>query len=363
MNVTRSMPKLGEIAEGRPAANLEWWYAYAFLTGNGGKKYALVASFFRVGELPVVKGHYLIHSFIRLDEDRYEPRSSLDRTLAYQMAGFYLPLYFVMKPGDRKTWSQYMSLLQGSVPPPHLLMDRASVTSGPSRLAYGDSGMTFPDDPSAGFDVRIADKTRRVDLRFLPAKPVSSVDEEGSLNGLKYYSVTRNQVYGELRGPDGEAETLRGEGWFDRQWGQNYDLLRGRGWDWFGLQLEDGRELIVSRLRRTNSAGAAAPVAKLILEDGDVRTSDRVEIRSSGSWKSLYSGFRYPAEWRLAVPDFGLALRVAPLMPHQEIPIPGPIQAIWEGACAAAGESRSAGGAISPIRGRGFAELVGYADE
>jgi hypothetical protein len=44
-------------------------------------------------------------------------------------------------------------------------------------------------------------------------------------------------------------------------------------------------------------------------------------------------------------------------MPHQEIPIPGPIQAIWEGACAVSGESGS-----TPIRGKGFAELVGYAD-
>lgn len=53
-----------------------------------------------------MKGHYLIHSLIGLDEGSYEPRSLLDRTLVYQMTGFYLPLYFFLKPGDRKTWNQ-----------------------------------------------------------------------------------------------------------------------------------------------------------------------------------------------------------------------------------------------------------------
>ncbi|MBB6692502.1 hypothetical protein H7B90_13920 [Cohnella xylanilytica] len=367
---------IADIAADRPSSNLEWWYGYAFLTGSSGRRYALVASFFRVGELPVVKGHYLIHSFVRLDEGSCEPRSYLDRTLVYQMVGFYLPAYFVLRPGDRRTWNQYIRLLRGELPPPHRAMPGgATVRSDPARLRYGDCSLSFAGADAGGggggggaggagapgFDLRIADETKAADLRFVPAKPLSAVDESGDLNGLKYYSFPRCRVSGWLRAASGETETLEGEGWFDRQWGQNYDLLRGRGWDWFGLQLEDGRELLVSRLRKADSAAQGLGTAKLIGRDGRIAASANAVLTPLSHWRSPASGARYPAEWRLWLPELGMDLRVMPLLREQEIPIAGPIQAIWEGACLVVGEGRSPDGALSPIRSKGFAELVGYA--
>lgn len=345
-----------------PSANLEWRYCYAFLSGSRGNRYALVASFFQVGELPAPKGHYGIHSLIRLDEGGYESRSYLDRMLAYQMTGFYLPLYLLLNPADESTWKQYKDLLQGTLPPPHLLMDSALEQTHPTRLKYGSfSELSFPDDRNPNFHLQIADKSTRIHLNFNPAKPVSIIDEQGTLNGLRYYSATRNQVIGELY-TSGRTETLSGEGWFDHQWGRSYSLLRGIGWDWFGLQMEDGRDLLINRLHSVDSAAPNPPIAKLIGKDGSViTTTEKITLKPLRYWRSLHTGMEYPVEWQIALPEFSMDLHVSPLLNNQEIPIIGPLKAIWEGACTWSGESRSPHGIRTPIRGKGFVELVGYA--
>lgn len=355
---------LPEDAASHPLSNVEWWYCYAFLTGGHGSRYAMMASFFRVGELPVLKGHYLIHSFIRLDERKFESRSYVDRTLALQMAGMYFPLYLAVQPADWNTWSQYKTLLKGSIPSPHRLMAHASVRSHPTRLEYGDAELSFPDQARMDFDLRIngiLDKQTRISLSFTPAKPASLIDDLGKLNGLQYYSTTRNQIVGELSAP-GKTESLTGEGWFDHQWGRNYGLLLGTGWDWFGLQLADGRDLLINRLRRSDSDSPDSVMAKLIGKEGTITTTtEEVEIKPASYWKSLYTGVEYPVEWHISIADFSMELHIKPLLNHQEMPIIGPLRAIWEGACVCTGVSISPQGIRTPIEGKGFVELVGYA--
>jgi predicted secreted hydrolase len=347
-------------AAAHPSANLEWWYCYAFLSGNRGNSYALIASFFQIGELSVLKGHYLIYSLIRLNERKYESRSIVDRMLALQMTGLYLPFYLLLNPTDWKTWNLYKTLWKGSPPFPHLLMADASVQSNPTRLKYGNSELAFADDGSPNFNLRITDRATRIDLTFSPVKPASIIDDQGKLNGFRYYSVTRNQVSGELSAP-GMTENLSGEGWFDHQWGRNYSLIQGSGWDWFGLQLDDGPDLLISRLHPADSAAPASPIAKLISKDSGITTTENVTLKPLSYWKSLYTGVKYPVEWQITLPDFTMDLHVVPLLRHQEIPIIGPLNAIWEGACTLTGESRSPQGIRFPIHGKGFVELVGYA--
>jgi predicted secreted hydrolase len=361
VNYYRRVISLPKDAANHLSSNVEWWYCYAFLSGNGGIRYALVASFFQVGELAVPKGHYMIYSFIRLDERKYESRSFLDRMLAYQMAGFYLPLYLILKPTDWSTWKQYKKLLQGNLPSPHLLMDHAFIQSHPTRLKYGSCELSFPNDRKPNFQLQINDKSTRILLNFNPAKPASIIDEQGTLNGLRYFSVTRNQVFGELH-TNGMTETLSGEGWFDHQWGRNYGLLQGGGWDWFGLQLEDGRDLLINRLHPADSASPDFPIAKLISKDSVITTTENVLLKPLKYWKSIHTGVKYPVEWQISLPHFSIDLHITPLLNHQEIPIIGPLKAIWEGACTLTGEGQSPQGIRTPIKGKGFIELVGYAD-
>jgi predicted secreted hydrolase len=316
----------------RSNPNLEWWYCYSFLSGNHGSRYALAVSFFQVGELPVLKGHYLIYSLIRLDDGKVETRSLLDQKLARLLLGLYLPVTLITHPQDRQIRTDYKALLKGTVPYPHLLMNHASVKSDPTRLRYGNSQLTFGEQPDSTFHLLLSDISFRINLDFHPVKPLSAIDEQGKLNKYHYYSLTRNQIMGEIQ-LDGVTETLTGEGWFDHQWGRDYGLFFGMGWDWFGLQLEDGRELLISRLHSPKSDSIEAPAAKLIKVDGTIHTSDHVLLKPLQYWRSLYTGAKYPVEWQITLPEFSLDLHITPMLKNQEIPILGPIKAIWEGAC------------------------------
>lgn len=336
-------------------SNLEWWYCYAFLAGDAGRRYALMAAFFRVGELPVPKGHYLIYSLIRLDRPAHVSRSYLDRSLYAQLTGLYLPMYFALKPGDTHSWEQYGKLIQGKLPSPHGWLKRASVQKRPTRLRYDRAELVFADDARPTFELRIDDPEEgRVELRFSPAKRATAVDDEATLNGLYYYSSTRNRVEGSINGKEG-VEAVSGEGWFDHQWGRNYGLLKGDGWNWLGLQLDDGRELIVSEMHRPN--GPASPKAILIARDR-ASSSANVKLRPLRRWRSFRTGLIYPMEWAVAAPGLGLELRVTAVLDNQEMPIIGPLRAIWEGACRVSGIDY---GTRSRVTGKGFVELAGYA--
>ena len=219
--------------------------------------------------------------------------------------------------------------------------------------------MTFHDDHHTNFQLQLVSDNTHIRLDYSPLKPVSLIDEAGKVNGLRYYSVTRNRVHGELYSDDG-MELLRGEGWFDHQWGRSYGLLQGEGWDWFGLQLQDGNELLINQLRSPDKTAAPYSVAKLIRWDGSVTTSEQVSLQPIRYWNSRLTSASYPIEWNISLPEFSMELHVIPLLDNQEMPIIGPLQAIWEGVCAVEGEIRSMSGGYVQVKGHGFVELVGY---
>ncbi|QMV41904.1 lipocalin family protein [Cohnella cholangitidis] len=358
MNDQRAALSIPKDAAPHPESNLEWWYCYAYIDGSGGRRYALMISFFRVGELPRLKGHYLIYSLIRLDQPGFIARSCLDRALVYQMAGLYLPSYFLIKPNDKHTWEQYGTLLKGKLPSPHSWMKDVSVRSRPTRLDYGEASIIFKDEESQRFTLHIQDREARIELEFEPCKRLTAIDEQGTLNGFYYYSSTRNSVKGRIYDEEG-SEQVSGEGWFDHQWGRNYELLKGEGWNWFGLQLDDGRELLISQLHAADPASPpASPTAIFILNDRASMSVNNIKLQPLRFWKSFRSGMTYPIEWRILLPDYRLELRVAPLIDNQEMPIIGPIRAIWEGVCLVTGVDHEC---RKPIRGKGFVELAGYA--
>jgi predicted secreted hydrolase len=71
-------------------------------------------------------------------------------------------------------------------------------------------------------------------------------------------------------------------------------------------------------------------------------------------WNSPRGG-RYPSRWRVRIAQLMLDADVRPLLADQELQTN---PRYWEGAAAVTGER-----AGSAIRGKGYVELVGYADE
>ena len=127
------------------------------------------------------------------------------------------------------------------------------------------------------------------------------------------------------------------------------------GWNWFALQLDDGSELTVYTIRRSD--GSIDPYSRgmIVRKDGStISLSARdFKIESSSTWKSPGSGAVYPAQWTVEVPGENLVLNVTPYIPDQELRVSF---TYWEGAVKIGGSRNGV-----QVSGSGYVELTGYA--
>ena len=219
----------------------------------------------------------------------------------------------------------------------------------------GGAGGAFP------LRVRAAWEGAALDLLLDPAKPPVAQGERGLSrkgpepgNASYYYSFTRLATRGEVR-VGGEAFAVRGWSWLDREWSTSALSPGTEGWDWFALQLDDGTELMLYRLRL--ASGGASPFSEGVRvgRDGGAQRLAAADatLEVTRRWRSPAGGALYPSAWRVRVPGAGLDLAVEAAAADQEWR--GAIR-YWEGAVTVTGS-----GPDGPVAGRGYAELTGYA--
>jgi predicted secreted hydrolase len=160
---------------------------------------------------------------------------------------------------------------------------------------------------------------------------------------------------GTVRAGD-ESLAVSGLAWMDREWSTSALGRELVGWDWFALQLEDGRDVMVYRLRRRDGAADPHSAGALIAADGGTRplAVGDVTLDALDHWTSPKSRVRYPSRWRLVISSAALSLEITPRLADQEL-IVG--TRYWEGAVRAEGTASG-----RPISGRGYVELVGYGE-
>jgi len=212
------------------------------------------------------------------------------------------------------------------------------------------------------FPLRLAAEEDGValELELRPAKPLvlhgeSGLSRKGSQSGNAsfYYSATRLETSGTVRA-GGASFAVRGFSWMDREWSTSALEPGQVGWDWFALQLDDGRELMLYRLRREDGSADPASSGTLVERDGRSRAlaANEASVEALATWRSDASGATYPSRWRIVVPSAGLSLEVRPLVPEQELRL---TFRYWEGAVEVEGLARGA-----KVDGRGYVELTGY---
>jgi len=287
--------------------------------------------------------------------------SLLDKKLAKNLEFFNLPFYLLQCPKDENARYLYSSLIKGKIPSPHQWLSHASIEEKPVRLLYDNSSMIFNDSEDGQFKTILSADGMEANLKFKSVKPVSLIGGNGKPDKLYYYSFPRNEVRGYIE-KDGETECVTGEGWFDHQWGYLGDLLTKIGWNWFGLQLDDGRELLINEFRSINTGDTSSPMANLIEQDGSVKVTRNVTFEPSCYWQSPESNAVYPLKWIITIPEFKMTLTVKAVFRKQEMTVLAPLNAIWEGACSVSGSEVTAVPNKTPISGKGFIELVGYAN-
>jgi predicted secreted hydrolase len=240
-------------------------------------------------------------------------------------------------------------------------LDLAGAAGSPLRVWLGDWSAEAQRSTGWPLRLRAGEGPLRIDLTVSAGKP-PVLHGEGGLsrksaepgNASYYYSLTRMPVSGEVE-VGGAVLPVEGLAWMDREWSTSALAPDQVGWDWFALQLEDGRELMLYRLRQRDGTVSPLSQGTLIDAGGAERALDRdaVEVLALDHWTSPRGGTRYPSRWHLRVPAAGLDLVVAPLLPDQELDL---AVRYWEGAVRVDG---TAGG--RSVGGFGYVELVGYA--
>lgn len=230
------------------------------------------------------------------------------------------------------------------------------------RLDAGVEGWTLRQDDAGVLHARAVDPSTRLalELELVPTKPpvlhgLAGVSTKGSEpgNASAYVSWTRLETRGTLV-RDGVSHAVRGTSWFDHEWGSSQLGTGVVGWDWFGLRLEDGRDLMLYRLRRADGTIVPESSGTLVAEDGTTRhlACSEITLEPLGQHLSTLTGASYPARWRLRVPSAGLDVEIDPRVRDCEFDARGSTGNVyWEGPVRVHGS----------VAGEGFGEFTGYA--
>ncbi|MFO7304137.1 MAG: carotenoid 1,2-hydratase [Gammaproteobacteria bacterium] len=206
--------------------------------------------------------------------------------------------------------------------------------------------------------VRAADFVIELELRatqppLLQGENGFSQKGPDPLSASYYYSLPHLATTGVLS-IEGRRHRVKGRAWFDHEWSSQLLDEAAVGWDWIGLNLDDGSAVMAAQIR-TRDGGAHWAIGTW--RDGvsrDVSTFRPAEIEWTAGrrWRSSRSGIEYPVEWRVRLGERALAL--APLMDDQENDTRASTGTIyWEGAVRVFDERGS-------YVGKGYLEMTGY---
>lgn len=350
-----------------PDVNIEWWYVNAHVTTDKGRHLALIGSFFRFGKgvspfdgiSPMPRAHYLIYAVTDLDKKTQRPYSLADANMI-DLLKEYGPLLAARSPGDKGMRSFLTALNQGKLPAPHQkIAGKASVVSAPFHIAYGAKNtLEATRSDNTAFDLNLDGGRDKIHMTLTSQKPAMAVGGSGETGlttptDMYYFSLTRCAVGGTVNTGAGPEKITEGQGWFDHQWGNSW-VAQNNGWDWWGVQMDDGTDILFFRQRDLKTGRIFFPLATFMDKEGNQSVTKNITFQPDPAavWKSPKSGVSYPLGWTVSFPDKNLTLSIKAVVQNQEMPILGPGAGIWEGLCRVESSANAQGVA--------YMELVGY---
>lgn len=308
-----------------PEFRTEWWYYTGNLETHEGRRFGFQLTFFRSALAPEMP----------------------DRKSAWATRQAYLA-HFTVTDVAGKRFHSFERWGRGA-------LGLAGAQGEPFRVWTGDWSADAVNGQAPPMHLRAAHADAAIDLILQAGRAPVLQGNRGLShksaepgNASYYYSLPRMPAAGTVR-LGNESFTVTGAAWMDREWSTS-SLGRDQvGWDWFALQLADGRDVMLYQLRRTDGSADPASSGTVSGPTGEGRHLELGDFSLTvlDRWRSPRSGAVYPSRWRLRIPSEKLDLEITPLLADQELDV---AFRYWEGAVAVSGSQN----------GRGYVELTGY---
>ena len=314
-----------------PGFKNEWWYLTGNLNGPDGRPFGYELTIFRFALAP--------------PSDTTAPRSASD----WRTDQFYMAHFAVTDSAGQAFYADERFGRGGA--------GLAGAQADPFRVWLEDWSIESTGEDPFPMRLRAQQDGAAIDLTVRPEKPRVLQGDRGLSqkgpgvgNASYYYAYTRLATEGTVVS-GGDTTQVSGQSWMDREWSTSALGPNQVGWDWFALQLDDGRDLMYYQLRNTDGSASRFSEGTIVGPDGRKTAVGReeVEVEVLDTWTSPDGTHTYPVEWRLQVPSANVDVRITALMKNQEMDVS---VRYWEGAVRVTGSDT----------GRGYVELTGYGD-
>ncbi len=313
-----------------PAYRSEWWYVTAVLVDDAGRDFGMQFTLFRQALNPTPTGSgpwhtaqaYLAHlavTDVSAGEHLHAQRFSRGHP---QLAG--------AQAAPFRAWIEDWRLEE-------LAAEPFTVELGATAEDFG------------------------VALAFAQTQPLvlqgdAGLSHKGPGQASYYYSMPRLRTEGVLS-LDGRDVAVRGWAWLDREWSTSVLGDHLKGWNWFALQLDDGRSLMAFSLTRKDGARDPYDHGLYVAPGGTGRrtlAASDYQLIPERFWQAP-DGAAWPVAWRLrfnpGVEAVGGEEWLLEAMLDDQLMDVG--LTYWEGIVAV---RDAAGNRL----GRGYMELTGY---
>jgi predicted secreted hydrolase len=309
-----------------PQFRTEWWYVTGWLDSEGGESLGFQITFFRT----------------KPDIDANNPSSFTPRQIIVAHCALSDPKRGTLWQ-DQKIRRAALGLAGAAQNDTHVWIDRWSLQHEAQTYVAKIAAEDF------SFDLVMSE------TQAMLVNGEGGVSRKGPQPQAAsyYYSLPHMRVVGTVS-RKGRLSRVSGEAWFDHEWSSEYLDPQAAGWDWIGINLQDGGALMAFQIRGLDGkprwAGGTIRTGSGVSQ---ILKPEDVEFRAERRWTSPRTGIIYPVAW--TVRAGGRELSLAPLFDDQENDTRLSTGAIyWEGAVRAFDKTRQVG--------RGYLELTGYGE-
>jgi len=307
-----------------PDFRTEWWYVTGWVRDASGADLGIQVTFFR--NRPNVA------------EDN--PSAFAARQLVFAHAAIADPAHGRLRHDQRAA---------------RAVFELAGAATATTRAWIGDWSLALDGETYAA---KIVARDFALDLSFRATQPLLVQGDRGySRKGPLpqqaswYYSRPQLAVAGSIE-VGGRTRAVTGRAWLDHEWSSQVMAPEAVGWDWVGVDLDDGGALMAFRMR-DRAGGALWAGGAFRHADGrtDILGPEAVRFDPGRRWTSPRTGVAYPVEFALRAG--GADYTIAPLFDDQELDSRASTGTVyWEGAVRLARGGRPTG--------LGYLELTGY---